>query len=109
MNPEMLARAVERLRALADENRTRLLMRLQISESNVGTLAQELGMGQASVSKHLNVLRQVGLVQVRRQGAQSIYGVRDQSVFELCDLICDGVRRHIQQEHAALGLDTSES
>lgn len=103
MRPELVAKVVERLRALADETRVRLLMRLKAGECNVTTLSQELGLAQASVSKHLNVLRQVGLLQVRRHGAQSIFSVKDESVFELCDLVCDGVKRHLQQEQSALG------
>jgi DNA-binding transcriptional ArsR family regulator len=101
---QMIGRVVERLRALADETRVRLLLRLKRGESNVTALSEELGVAQASVSKHLNVLRQAGLVAVRREGTQAIYAIRDKSVFELCKLVCDGVVRHAQEEHAALGL-----
>ena len=74
---------------------------------DVEDLADELGVGQASVSKHLNVLRQVGILSVRREGTQSFYAVRDESIFELCKLVCDGVVRHVQAEHAALGIEQS--
>lgn len=104
MSDEMVGRVVERLRALADETRVRLLLRLKRGECNVTALADELGVAQASVSKHLNVLRQVGIVAVRRDGTQAIYAVRDQSIFELCKLVCDGVVRHAEEGHAALGL-----
>lgn len=106
MSDEMVGRVVERLRALADETRVRLLLRLKTGECNVTSLAEELGVGQASVSKHLNVLKQVGILSVRREGTQAFYAVRDQSIFELCKLVCDGVVRHAQAEHAALGIET---
>jgi ArsR family transcriptional regulator len=99
--PELIGQVVKRLRALADENRIRLLLRLRQGECNVSTLTDDLSLGQASVSKHLAVLRNVGLVEVTRQGTQAIYRVRDESVFELCELVCSGVVRHLRQEHAA--------
>lgn len=99
---ELLQDVVERLRALADENRIRLLMRLREGECNVTTLAEGLGIAQASVSKHLSVMRRVGLVDATRHGTQSIYHVRDESVFDLCEIVCGGVLRHLQAEHATL-------
>jgi ArsR family transcriptional regulator len=109
LGEQMVGKVVERLRALADESRIRLLLRLKQGECNVTTLADGLGMAQGSVSKHLNVLRRVGFVGVRRQGTQAIYGIRDQSIFDLCKLVCDGVVRQVQQEHAALGIAQPES
>lgn len=100
--PELLPNIVERLRALADETRIRLLMRLREGEANVGTLVDELGIAQASVSKHLAVLRQVGLVDVTRKANQAIYRIKDESVFEMCEIVCGGVVRHLQEEQRAL-------
>jgi ArsR family transcriptional regulator len=109
MNSQLVSKVAERLRALADENRLRLLMRLRERPANVTTLSEELEIGQASVSKHLGVLRQVGVVESHRQGTQAIYQVHDESIFELCDLVCDGVVRHLKQEHAAAGLGSTAS
>ncbi|MEQ8821743.1 MAG: metalloregulator ArsR/SmtB family transcription factor [Sumerlaeia bacterium] len=83
----------ERFRALADENRLRLLIRLKSGEANVTTLSNELGLGQASVSKHLGILKRAGLVAQRRDGAQSIYAVKEESIFDVCEVMCDSVRR----------------
>ena len=102
LNEEMIPKIVERLRALADESRIRLLLRLKNGECNVNTLKAELGIAQASVSKHLTVLRQVGLVDVERRGTQAVYKICDDSVFDMCRLVCDGVVRHLQREHAVL-------
>lgn len=100
--PELIDRVVDRLKALADANRLRLLMRLRQGACNVSTLAEELGMSQASTSKHLSVLRQVGLIDVTRQGTQAIYGIHDDSVFEMCELVCDGVVKHIEEQQRML-------
>ena len=98
LQPEMLERVVERLSAVADPSRIRLLLRLRDGEANVVTLSGELGIRQASVSKHLGVLRRVGLVQSRRAGTQAIYAIRDDSVFEMCKIVCDGVLKQRQKE-----------
>jgi DNA-binding transcriptional ArsR family regulator len=101
-NPEMIGRAAERLRALADERRIMLLLRLQDGEANVSTLAAACGLGLASASKHLASLKQVGLIDSRRAGTQTVYRVSDPSVFDLCDIVCDGVRRHARRQHEAV-------
>lgn len=73
------------------------------------SLSEELGVAQASVAKHLNVLGQEGLASTRREGAQAIYVVRDTSIFELCKLFCDGGLRHAEEEHAVPGLSRPKS
>ncbi len=104
LSDEMVARIAERFRGLADETRIRILVRLQAGECNVGALAAELDVAQASISKHLAVLRSLGFIQVRREGVQAFCSIRDPALPQLCQLMCDGVTRHTQEQHAALGL-----
>ena len=108
-NPQVLDRVVERFAALADETRIRLLLRLKAGEANVNTLTADVGLSQASVSKHLTTLRRTGIIDVRRQGVQAIYFIKDQNIFELCKLVCDGVMRHVREEHAAILADDDTS
>jgi len=61
--------------AIAEPHRRNLLLLLRENESPVGELADVLGLNQPSVSKHLRVLREVGLVYVRRAGRQRLYGL----------------------------------
>jgi len=103
----MVALVVERLRAMADENRIRLLLRLKKGPAGVGELAKEIGLAQPSVSKHLGVLKQVGLLDCERRGTAAIYSIKDQTIFELCSIVCDGVTRFVQEQHDALGLGTA--
>jgi DNA-binding transcriptional ArsR family regulator len=106
---QMIFKVAERLRALADENRIRILLRLKNSPANVSTLTTELGIAQASVSKHLAILRQVGILDVQRQGTQAIYRVRDESIFGLCEIVCAGVIEFVNDQHAALNGEVRES
>jgi DNA-binding transcriptional ArsR family regulator len=60
-------------KALADPTRRTMLERLQKGDLSAGELAEGLPMTKASVSHHLNLLKQAGLVRVRRQGQNLIY------------------------------------
>src|SRR4051812_8075650 len=59
--------------AVAEPRRREILEYLADRERPVGDLVARLGMEQPSVSKHLRVLREVGLVRVRRHGRQMLY------------------------------------
>ena len=59
--------------AIAEPQRREILVRLKGGEQPVSELARDLGMSQPQASKHLRVLREVGLVQVRGVGKQRLY------------------------------------
>jgi DNA-binding transcriptional ArsR family regulator len=59
--------------AIAEPRRRDILDYLAQSERPVGDIVVALGLEQPSVSKHLRVLRDVGLVHVRRDGRQILY------------------------------------
>ena len=61
--------------AIAEPQRREILVLLQVGERPVTGLAQDLGMTQPQASKHLRVLREVGLVRVRGAGRQRLYGL----------------------------------
>ncbi len=61
--------------AIAEPQRRAILVLLRAGERPVTTVAQELGMTQPGASKHLRVLREVGLVQDRKAGRQRLYGL----------------------------------
>lgn len=61
---------------LAEPNRRQLLDLLRATERPVRDLVTELGVSQPAVSKHLRVLRDAGLVEVRAQAQQRLYRVR---------------------------------
>lgn len=61
--------------AIAEPQRRDILVLLRSGERPVTELAQELGITQPGASKHLRVLREVGLVRDRRAGKQRLYGL----------------------------------
>lgn len=61
--------------AIAEPQRRQILVLLRAGERAVTELAHELGLPQPGTSKHLRVLREVGLVRDRQQGKQRLYGL----------------------------------
>src|SRR3954465_5643755 len=59
--------------AIAEQQRREILMLLRAGERPVTELAQELWMSQPGASKHLRVLREVGLVRDRKAGKQRLF------------------------------------
>lgn len=63
------------LRALADPTRLRLLALLHGQELSVHELQEITGLGQSRISTHLGLLAEAGLVQARREGKRTYYGL----------------------------------
>jgi len=66
-------------------------------------LQEATGASQQNISKHLGVLLQSGLVVRRKEGNFSRYEIADDSVFELCEQVCGGLRRQLEEIEALLG------
>ena len=64
---------VKVLKALSDEVRLRMLMLIEQQELCVREVMEILDMRQSRVSRHLNILRDAGLVRARRQGTWMFY------------------------------------
>ena len=71
--------------AVAEPRRREILSLLALAERPVGEIVALLGMEQPSVSKHLRVLREVGLVQARRDGRQIFYRTNAEAIRPLHD------------------------
>ena len=61
--------------AIAERQRREILVLLRAGDGSVTDLAQHLGMTQPGASKHLRVLREVGLVRDRKAGKRRLYGL----------------------------------
>lgn len=92
---ELLIRIAERLKAMADPTRLKILHVLERGESCVGEIVDEVGGTQANVSKHLGVLRTAGLVKSRRSGMNVCYSLEEPAVFEICRLTCGCLERQV--------------
>jgi len=89
----VLEEVAARFALLADPTRLHLLgLVLERGECNVGELAEAAGISVANASQHLRRLAAGGILGRRRAGAHVRYRVADQTVEDICDIVCDSVR-----------------
>ena len=80
-NPVLFAKA------LADETRQKIMGLCCCCWRSVGELAEETGVAQPTVSHHLAILRQAGLVEARHEGKQTFYTLDQDRVVYCCGQI----------------------
>lgn len=68
---------VEVLKALADENRVRILNLLKEGEFCVCNIDETLGLSQSNTSRHMNKLKNVGIVESRKEAQWVHYKLKD--------------------------------
>ncbi|HEY7891728.1 MAG TPA: metalloregulator ArsR/SmtB family transcription factor [Solirubrobacteraceae bacterium] len=96
--PEALVELIaDRFRVLGEPMRIMLLDALRDGEATVGELQTATGSSQQNVSKHLGVLLRAGLIRRRKQGNFAVYEISDPDVFVLCEHVCGGIRRHLDE------------
>lgn len=77
------------LQALADGSRRTVLEILRRHSATAGELADALPIARPGVSRHLRVLREAGLVEVRRDAQRRIYSLRPEPLAEVDDWLDD--------------------
>ena len=87
----------QRFRCLSEPMRIALLDRLRDGEATVTELTEATGASQQNVSKHLGVLLGAGIVGRTKRGTSSVYAITDATVFDLCELVCGGLRRQVDE------------
>jgi DNA-binding transcriptional ArsR family regulator len=101
--PEQLVEMIaERFRMLGEPMRIRLLDALRDGPATVQELQRATGGSQQNVSKHLNLLLRSGIVSRSKEGNFCFYAIADAAVFELCEHVCGGLRRQLDELDALL-------
>lgn len=95
------------LEAIAEPTRRRILDAIRGGEMSVGDLVERVGMHQPGVSRHLRVLREAGLVAVRRDAQRRLYRLRPEPFKELDEWLepyradlssrLDSLERHLER------------
>ncbi len=78
---------VEFAKALADETRQKIMKLCCCRWMSVGEITDKIGVAQPTVSHHLAILREAGLVNVREEGRQTFYMLNQERVVSCCGLI----------------------
>lgn len=88
MTPKLLVLVADRFRVLGVPARLQILSCLRAGEMTVTELVEKTGLGQANVSKHLQLLHSTGFVDRRKDGLFVNYALADKAIFRLCDTMC---------------------
>lgn len=96
MSAELMQRVAERFRALGEPARLQILNALRRGQLPVNDLVEETGLGQANVSKHLQILHSLGFVARRKDGLFVYYRLANKSVFRLCDIMCGQIESELR-------------
>lgn len=104
LSPELIDLIADRFKALAEPARLQILNALKEGELTVTDLVEETGLGQANVSKHLQILLGAGFVARRKDGLYVRYRLADRDVFTLCDIMCGRLAQDVNARRKALAI-----
>ena len=96
MSPELIDLVAARFHALGEPARLQILHALRRGEISVNDLVEETGLGQANVSKHLQILHSLGFVARRKEGLFVYYRLADKDVFRMCDIMCGRIESRVR-------------
>ncbi|MEO8197347.1 MAG: metalloregulator ArsR/SmtB family transcription factor [Thermoanaerobaculia bacterium] len=99
---ELFARIAERLKALADPTRLKILHAVEDRELCVSGILEVVGGSQANISKHLSKMKSCGILGSRRDGTNIYYRVVDPAAFTICRTVCDALEQRAASEHRLL-------
>ncbi len=96
--PEALVELIaQRFRVIGEPMRIRLLDALREGPMTIAELTEALDATQQNVSKHVGVLAQAGIVGREKDGTRVRCFISDPTVFELCELVCGGLREQVAE------------
>ncbi len=102
LSPAAISLVAARFKVMGEPFRLRLLQALDRGEKSISGLAEELEASQPSVSKHIKILHDSGLIARRQEGNTVYCSIADATVFDLCDVVCSSLRERIAQQNQSL-------
>jgi len=83
LNEHLAAHVAELFRAFSDTSRVRIVSALLTGEMNIGALSEIVGISESAVSHQMRGLRQMRMVQSRRDGKEVYYRIDDEHIIAL--------------------------
>lgn len=102
LSPEVITLVAQRFKALAEPARLSILQAMRGGERTVSQLVEETGLGQANVSKHLQLLYGLGFVKRRKDGLYVYYSLAGDDIFLMCDIMCGRIEAESDQRSAMM-------
>jgi len=94
----------QRFRVIGEPTRIRIVDALRDRPMTMNELTAVVGASQQNVSKHIGVLAEAGIVGREKDGNRVRCSIADETIFELCELVCGGLRqRAIELEQLLSG------
>jgi len=91
------------LKALAHPTRLAIIEYLKGGEASVGKMGTDLGLEQSSLSKHLGVLRQAGILVPRPEKSSVHYSIKDRDIFRILRPIARILMKKLRESGRILG------
>nr|WP_273267059.1 metalloregulator ArsR/SmtB family transcription factor [Flexistipes sinusarabici] len=89
MEVDMLDEYANKFKAIGHPVRLRIVMGLAKKECNVTKICEGLGLPQATISRHLALLRNLGIVEGVRDGHEICYSLVDDKIAKIVDLLME--------------------
>ena len=102
---EALELIASRFKVLAEPLRLRILHTLQDGEKSVNELSESVAASQPNVSKHLKILQDAGVLNRQQKGNAVFYSISDESIFELCEVVCNSLERRLENQTRIFALN----
>lgn len=95
-------REAQFLQALAHPARLRIVELLSDRERCGCDIEPLFGIGQSTISRHLQVLKRAEIVWARKEGVRVLYRLRDEDVLVVCRRVADLISRHAEEDLGSL-------
>jgi ArsR family transcriptional regulator len=90
------------LKTLAHPVRLQIIEYLKNGEESVGELVKELGVEQSSLSRHLAILRELGVLKARQEKKNVYYSLQDHDIFKVLRPIAELLRKKLKRSEKLL-------
>ena len=87
-------------KVIGDANRLKIIEILRSGENCQCEIIPLIAQSQPTVSRHLKLLEEAGLIMSRKEGTKAFYQVVDEHIFSLIDAIDEEMREHVSMEIA---------
>lgn len=99
---QLLERQAEICKALGNAKRLHIIYLLKGGEMAAGDLANALQTTPANVSQHLQAMRQVGLVQSRREASNVIYWLTSPAILSACTMVKEILAEQMKRDQVLI-------
>lgn len=98
INQDMIDFESRFLKAIAQPTRLKILYFLKDGEKCACKIIPNMAEDQSSVSRHLNNLKNAGILESRKEGVSVYYKIKDKRVFSILDLVDNIIKAQVKEE-----------